>query len=136
MDDDALPLQPPKIMLPQIGVEVNGAVVTAHVLIIGMGGLGSPVAMYLAAAGIGTTTLVDDDDVDLSNLQRQIVRTTERHRHAEDRSAALTLQALNPDTTVHPVGTRLHDEALLQAVDAAADAVVDCNGTAVCDHLH
>ncbi|MDH5485844.1 MAG: ThiF family adenylyltransferase, partial [Gammaproteobacteria bacterium] len=76
MNDQQLLRYSRQILLPQFGIEGQQKLLDAHVLIIGLGGLGSPVAMYLAAAGIGKLTLVDDDRVDLSNLQRQIIHST------------------------------------------------------------
>jgi len=78
MDDDALLRYSRQIMLPQIGIEGQERLRASRALIVGLGGLGSPVAMYLAAAGIGTLELCDDDRVDLSNLQRQVAHTTAR----------------------------------------------------------
>ncbi len=73
------------LLLPEIGAEGQAKLLDAKVLLLGAGGLGSPTALYLAAAGVGTLGIVDDDDVDLSNLQRQVIHTTDRHRHAEGR---------------------------------------------------
>ncbi|MDJ0740408.1 MAG: molybdopterin-synthase adenylyltransferase MoeB [Gammaproteobacteria bacterium] len=126
MDDAALLRYSRQIMLPQLGIEGQQRLRAAHVLIVGLGGLGSPAAMYLGAAGIGTLTLVDDDAVDLSNLQRQIAHTTARIGTPKTHSAAQTLRALNPDTRVQTIDARLHGAALQRAVDGA-DAVVDCS---------
>lgn len=126
MDDETLLRYSRQIMLPQLGVEGQQRLCDAHVLVIGVGGLGSPVAMYLAAAGIGTLTLVDDDTVDLSNLQRQIVHNTDRIGQSKTGSASTTLHALNPLSEVRTVNSRLQDDALDAAV-ADADAVVDCS---------
>lgn len=114
-----------QIMLPEVEIDGQEAWRQAKVLILGVGGLGSPVAMYLAAAGVGELVLVDDDEVDLSNLQRQIVHTTARIGDAKVESARQTLLALNPDTTIQVVNQRL-DEAALFAVVAEVDLVVDC----------
>lgn len=94
-------------------------------LIVGLGGLGSPASIYLAAAGVGHLVLVDDDAVDLSNLQRQILHTTERIGQSKVESARQTLQALNPDIRIDTLPRRLSQEALRQQV-AAADLVLDC----------
>ncbi len=95
-------------------------------LIIGVGGLGSPVAMYLAASGVGHLVLVDYDMVELSNLQRQIVHTTDRLGMQKVASAQRTLAALNPEVRVTAIAGQLDPEALLEQVQLA-DAVVDCS---------
>lgn len=95
------------LSLPDVGLAGQRALQQSAVLIVGAGGLGSPVAMYLAAAGVGTIGLVDDDVVDCSNLQRQIVHTTERIGTPKVESAAAMLRALNPHATVHPHPVRL-----------------------------
>lgn len=114
-----------QIMLPEVEIDGQEAWLNAKVLILGVGGLGSPVAMYLAAAGVGELVLVDDDQVDLSNLQRQIVHTTDRIGEAKVESARQALLALNPDTRIRAVNQRL-DEAQLASAVADVDLVVDC----------
>lgn len=114
-----------QIMLPEVEIDGQEAWLNAKVLILGVGGLGSPVAMYLAAAGVGELVLVDDDQVDLSNLQRQIVHTTERIGEAKVESARQALLALNPETRIRAVNQRL-DEAQLARAVADVDLVVDC----------
>ncbi len=126
MDDDALLRYSRQIMLPEMGVEGQERLRASRVLIIGLGGLGSPAAMYLAAAGVGTLELVDDDRVDLSNLQRQVLHTTDRIGVEKALSAQLGLRALNPEPRLLLRQTRLQDAALNDAV-AAADLVVDCS---------
>ena len=126
MDDDALLRYSRQIMLPELGIEGQQRLLNARALIIGLGGLGSPAAMYLAAAGIGTLQLADDDRVDLSNLQRQVLHTTARIGQDKTASAAAALQALNPGTRILPHNTRLQGEMLHDAV-AAADVVLDCS---------
>ena len=125
MQDQQLLRYSRQIMLPEVEIEGQEAWLNSRVLVIGAGGLGSPVAIYLAAAGIGTLVLVDDDEVDLSNLQRQIVHTTDRIGQPKVDSAKHSLQALNPTITVETIGQRLVGEALDQQV-AQADLVVDC----------
>jgi len=88
------------ILLPQVGGQGQEKLLASKVLVVGAGGLGSPVLMYLAAAGVGTIGVIDDDDVELSNLQRQIAHTTGRVGMAKVESAAETLRAINPDVTV------------------------------------
>lgn len=113
------------ILLNEFGVEAQARIVSSHALIVGAGGLGSPAAFYLAAAGVGTLTLVDDDEVELSNLQRQILHTTERIGMHKAESAKQTLEALNPSIRIHTVCERL-DEDALQPLVMAADVVLDC----------
>jgi adenylyltransferase/sulfurtransferase len=124
MDDGQLLRYSRQIMLPQIGVEGQQKLLDAEVLLIGAGGLGSPVAMYLASAGIGRMTIVDDDQVDLSNLQRQILHTSDDIGRPKVESAKQTLNALNPDTRVTAVRVRASLEQLDRLVDGA-DVVVD-----------
>ena len=113
-----------QIMLPEIGVEGQERLWASRVLLVGVGGLGSPIAMYLAASGVGHLVLVDHDAVDLSNLQRQIVHTTASLGEPKVRSAARTLAALNPEVRVDMVDHALAGEALGRQV-AAADVVVE-----------
>ncbi|MCW9077823.1 MAG: molybdopterin-synthase adenylyltransferase MoeB [Gammaproteobacteria bacterium] len=126
MDDEALLRYSRQIMLPELGIDGQQRLRDAQALIIGLGGLGSPVAMYLAAAGVGTLELVDDDQVDLSNLQRQILHTTDRIGRDKTSSAQAGLNALNPEPQLILRNARLHDERLNDAVDAA-DLVLDCS---------
>src|ERR671922_1695184 len=88
------------IILPEVGGLGQTKLLEAKVLLVGAGGLGSPAALYLAAAGVGTLGIIDADTVDLSNLQRQILHTTANVGRAKTESARKTLQALNPDVTV------------------------------------
>ena len=126
MDDEALLRYSRQIMLPELGIDGQQRLRDAQALIIGLGGLGSPVAMYLAAAGVGTLELVDDDQVDLSNLQRQILHTTDRIGRDKTSSAQAGRSALNPETRLILCNARLHGERLNDAVDAA-DLVLDCS---------
>ena len=113
------------ILLDDIGVEGQQALLDAHALIVGAGGLGSPAALYLASAGVGQMTLVDDDAVDLTNLQRQIMHTEARVGQPKVASAQAAIAALNPEVRVHTVARRA-DEALLTELAGAADVVLDC----------
>lgn len=88
------------IILQEVGVKGQKKLLNASVLIIGAGGLGAPAALYLAAAGVGTIGIVDADEVDLSNLQRQVIHTTNDVGKAKVKSAAETMEAINPDVTV------------------------------------
>ena len=113
-----------QLLIPEIGQAGQRRLLDARVLLIGAGGLGSPAALYLAAAGIGVLGIVDDDVVDESNLQRQVLHTADRVGMAKTESAEMTLNALNPDVAVirHPV--RL-DERNVEALVAAYDVIVD-----------
>ncbi|MEQ8858455.1 MAG: molybdopterin-synthase adenylyltransferase MoeB [Pseudomonadales bacterium] len=113
-----------QIMLPELDVAGQETLLNARVLIVGMGGLGSPAAMYLAAAGVGTLVIADHDDVELSNLQRQIVHDTQSLGEPKVASAARTLARLNPGVRVETVASRLTPEWLAEQV-GACDAVLD-----------
>ncbi|MCW9013542.1 MAG: molybdopterin-synthase adenylyltransferase MoeB [Gammaproteobacteria bacterium] len=125
MNDEQLLRYSRQILLPQFGVEGQQKLLHAHVLIIGLGGLGSPVAMYLAAAGVGTLTLVDHDIVEISNLQRQIIHRTENINQTKVASAQQNLLALNPEITIHCINHKLDTDELnqlTQQVDVVVDA--------------
>jgi molybdopterin/thiamine biosynthesis adenylyltransferase len=113
------------LLLEDVGVEGQRRILKSRVLIIGAGGLGSPAAMYLACSGVGNITIVDDDTVDLTNLQRQIMHSTERIGQAKVLSAQSTLAQLNPAVQVQALQTRA-DAKLLQSLVAQADVVLDC----------
>jgi len=113
-----------QIMLPEVDISGQQRLLDARVLIMGMGGLGSPIAIYLAAAGVGTLVLVDFDDVDLSNLQRQIIHTTATIGISKVASACQQIQALNPDVQVEQINSRLRGSELLEQMKMA-DVVVD-----------
>ena len=125
MDDRQLLRYSRHILLDDIGVEGQEKLLAAHALVIGAGGLGSPVALYLASAGVGRITLVDDDTVDLTNLQRQIAHTEARVGQPKVESARAAIAAINPDVQVRTVAQRA-DEALLRPLVAEADVVLDC----------
>ena len=125
MRDDQLLRYSRQIMLPDVDISGQEKLGAARVLIVGVGGLGSPVALYLAAAGVGHLTLCDDDEVDLSNLQRQIAHTTSAIGDNKAVSAKVRLEALNPDVDVQVVDQRL-DAAGLTARLADVDLVMDC----------
>ncbi|MBD2858755.1 molybdopterin-synthase adenylyltransferase MoeB [Spongiibacter sp. KMU-158] len=126
MKDEQLLRYSRHILLPELDVDGQQALLDSRVLIVGLGGLGSPVALYLAAAGVGCLHLVDDDLVELSNLQRQIAHGTEDIGRAKVDSAASSAARLNSDVQVVADALRLEGEALAQAV-AAADLVVDAS---------
>jgi adenylyltransferase/sulfurtransferase len=112
------------ILLRDIDVEGQQKLLASRVLIVGLGGLGSPAAMYLAASGIGRLAIADGDSVDLTNLQRQIVHTTAAVGAAKTESAARTLRALNPEIEIIPIAQRLDGESLREQV-RQADVVLD-----------
>jgi adenylyltransferase/sulfurtransferase len=124
MNDEQLLRYSRQILLPQFGVEGQERLMASTVLVVGAGGLGSPVALYLAAAGVGRLIIADFDRVDLTNLQRQILHATDRIGTAKAESARRTLHALNPEIEIVPIGRRLEGELLREQV-AASDAVVD-----------
>jgi molybdopterin-synthase adenylyltransferase len=125
MNDEQLLRYSRQIMLPGLDVEGQQRLLQATVLIVGMGGLGSPVAMYLAAAGIGHLILADDDEVELSNLQRQIIHRTASLGQTKVESARDTLQTLNPDTKLTTLAKRLNESDLDRLLAEGVDLVVD-----------
>ncbi len=125
MNDEQLLRYSRQIMLPRFDIEGQQKLLDAHVLIMGLGGLGSPVAMYLAAAGVGRLSLVDFDEVDLSNLQRQVVHSSETIGQPKVDSAAARIGHLNPECTTTCINRQLDQpalEQLLQDVDVLVDA--------------
>lgn len=125
MNDDELLRYSRQIMLPQMDVRGQEALLDASVLVIGLGGLGCPAAMYLASSGVGRLVLADGDVVDLSNLQRQVAHTTDSIGMAKVASAARTLHNLNDGVQVSTLAQRLEGAALDDAVKDA-DVVLDC----------
>ncbi|MCK4843240.1 MAG: molybdopterin-synthase adenylyltransferase MoeB [Methylococcales bacterium] len=125
MNDQQLLRYSRQIMLPQIDIEGQQKLLAAKVLIIGAGGLGSPASIYLAAAGIGQITIYDDDEVDLSNLQRQIAHHTDDIGTDKVISTQKTLKKINPDIKVIAVKQRLKGDTLNKEVQSA-DIVLDC----------
>ena len=125
MEDEELLRYSRQIMLPDLDVAGQEALLAATVMIIGLGGLGSPAAMYLGAAGVGKLILCDDDVVDLSNLQRQIAHDSHRLGANKAASAAQQIAALNPGCETRTIETRL-DTAALVAELANVDLVLDC----------
>ena len=114
------------ILLNEIGIEGQQRIREARMLIIGAGGLGSPAAYYLASAGVGSIVLVDGDAVDLTNLQRQILHTTERVGTLKAHSGQAALQAINPEVEITPIAQRVDSEALEELVTHAT-VVLDCS---------
>jgi adenylyltransferase/sulfurtransferase len=126
MNDEQLLRYSRHILLPEIGVEGQEKLLASSALIVGAGGLGSPAAMYLAAAGVGTITLADGDTVDLTNLQRQILHTTESVGRPKAASGREALRKINPEVKVVPLQQRLQEEGL-GALVASSSVVLDCS---------
>ena len=124
MNDDQLLRYSRQILLPQVGFEGQDRLTNSTALVVGVGGLGSPAAMYLAAAGVGHVIIADSDKVDLSNLQRQIAHRTADMGRPKVESAREALIALNPEVRVTAISARLEGE-LLEDQAAQADVVVD-----------
>ena len=126
MNDQQLLRYSRHILLDEIDIEGQEKLLAAHALIIGAGGLGSPAALYLASAGVGTITLVDDDTVDLTNLQRQILHTTARVGQAKVLSGQQTLNEINPTINIVTLKERVSGERLDELVRNAS-VVLDCS---------
>jgi len=126
MDDSQLLRYSRHILLDELGPDAQAKFARAHALVIGVGGLGAPVAQFLAAAGVGTITLCDADCVDLTNLQRQILYATGDVGTPKVVAAAARLSAINPGVTLRPLTMRLEGDALRARV-AEADVVADCS---------
>ena len=125
MDDTELLRYSRHILLPEIGIDGQESIASSHVLVVGAGGLGSPVVLYLASAGVGTITLCDADSVDLTNLQRQIAHDTSTIGLPKVESAQRRIAAINPGVEVRAVRMRVGDEQLAELA-AAASVIVDC----------
>jgi len=126
LDDEALLRYSRHILLPQVGIEGQERLLNARALVLGAGGLGSPAALYLASAGIGTLALVDGDTVDLTNLQRQILHRSAAIGRPKVESGVATLADINPRCKVLPLQERLAGARLEEEV-ALADVVLDCS---------
>jgi molybdopterin-synthase adenylyltransferase len=124
MDDQQLLRYSRHILLNEIGIDGQEKLLAAHALLIGAGGLGAPVSLYLAASGVGRITLCDHDTVDLTNLQRQIVHVTDAIGRQKVDSARATLARINPEVRVVPVAERIAGERLEELVHAS-DVVID-----------
>jgi adenylyltransferase/sulfurtransferase len=124
LNDDQLLRYSRHILLPEIGIEGQQKLLASHALVVGAGGLGSPVALYLAASGVGRITLCDHDDVDLTNLQRQIAHDTTTIGQPKVESARAALARINPEVKVISVRERV-EGARLEALVATADVVID-----------
>jgi molybdopterin/thiamine biosynthesis adenylyltransferase len=126
MNDDQLLRYSRHILLDDIGIEGQDRLRAAHAIVVGVGGLGSPAALYLAASGVGRITLIDDDDVDLTNLQRQILHGTADVGRAKVASGHDALARLNPEVVVDTLHQRV-DAASLARLVPTADVVLDCS---------
>jgi adenylyltransferase/sulfurtransferase len=123
-----------QIMLPEVDIAGQEALQNSRVMIMGIGGLGSPAALYLAAAGVGRLLLCDDDEVELSNLQRQIAHTQEAIGTNKAVSAAQTIQALNPYVQTDTQTTRLEEDELRAKIEDV-DLVLDCTDNFASRHM-
>jgi molybdopterin-synthase adenylyltransferase len=126
MNDDQLLRYSRHILLDAIGIEGQRRLLAAHALVIGAGGLGSPVLLFLASAGVGTITVADDDSVDLTNLQRQIAHRSSAIGQPKVHSAAAAMTAINPEVHVVALAERA-DAQHLAVLVKAADVVIDCS---------
>lgn len=126
MNDNQLLRYSRHILLPQIAYEGQEKLALSHALIVGAGGLGSPVALYLGAGGVGKLTICDFDNVDLTNLQRQVIHTTQAVGTNKAVSAQQTLAAINPEITVVPIPRKSSEEEFT-ALAQGADVVIDCS---------
>jgi len=125
MDDAQLLRYSRHILLDELGIDGQEKLLASHALIVGAGGLGSPVSLYLGSAGVGHITVVDDDWVDATNLQRQIAHTLDRVGQLKADSVRTAIAQINPDVTVTPI-TQRANEVLLDTLVAQADVVLDC----------
>jgi molybdopterin-synthase adenylyltransferase len=125
MDDAQLLRYSRHILLNELGIDGQEKLLASHALIIGAGGLGSPVSLYLGSAGVGHITVVDHDQVDATNLQRQIAHTLDRVGQSKAESVRTAIAQINPDVRVSPI-TQRADAALLDMLVAQADVVIDC----------
>lgn len=126
MNDDQLLRYSRHILLDEVGIDGQERISNSHALVIGAGGLGSPVALYLGSAGVGHITLVDHDTVDLSNLQRQLAHTTDRIGISKVESARQSVAAINPHVQISARQQRA-DATLLEQLVPQADVVLDCS---------
>jgi molybdopterin-synthase adenylyltransferase len=134
MTDDQLLRYSRHILLDEVGVEGQQKLLESHALVIGAGGLGSPVALYLGTAGVGRITLVDHDAVDLTNLQRQIAHNLERVGRPKAESARDAIGAINPDVLVRPLVMKVDAQAL-DELAPGADVVIDCTDNFATRHM-
>jgi molybdopterin-synthase adenylyltransferase len=121
------------ILLDDIGIEAQSKICASTALIVGAGGLGSPAAMYLASAGVGHIILADDDNVDITNLQRQIMHTTDRVGMTKVKSGGKALEAINPTIRITSLNKRLEEEALIDMI-GQVNVVLDCSDNFLTRH--
>jgi adenylyltransferase/sulfurtransferase len=126
MNDDQLLRYSRHILLPEIGVEGQESFQKSNALIIGAGGLGSPAALFLASSGVGSITICDEDTVDLTNLQRQIIHTTDSVGSPKVESAQRSMEAINPDVQIKSINRRAEGQMLKNLVSASS-IVLDCS---------
>ena len=134
MNDDQLLRYSRHLLLPEIEVAGQEKLLNARVLLIGLGGLGSPIAMYLTAAGVGELVIVDHDRVEMSNLQRQIIHRTRALGQPKAESAAEALWAMNPDTRITAITHKLNEEQLTEQA-TQADLIIDATDNFTTRHL-
>jgi molybdopterin/thiamine biosynthesis adenylyltransferase len=134
MQDEMLKQYTRQMVLPQIGQQGQQALLDAHILIIGLGGLGSPAALYLAAAGIGQLTICDHDRVDLSNLHRQILYSRQHLGLKKTVAATQQLRAIRPDITINTIEHRMNERELSEHVQKT-ELVLDCSDNFQTRHL-
>lgn len=126
MNDQQLLRYSRHILLPQIEYHGQASLLQSHAIIIGAGGLGSPVALYMAASGVGKLTICDFDTVDLTNLQRQIIHTVASLGMNKALSAQVTIHAINPDIIVNAITDQSNEQVLAELIKTA-DVVIDCS---------
>ncbi len=134
MNDEQLLRYSRHILLVELGIEGQEQLLASHAVVIGAGGLGSPVALYLASAGVGHITLVDHDEVDATNLQRQIAHNLERVGTPKAESARIAMHAINPEVRIDAL-VRRADDALLDELLPTAQLVLDCTDNFATRHL-
>jgi len=134
MNDEQLLRYSRHILLDELGIEGQEKLLASHAVVIGAGGLGSPVALYLASAGVGHITLVDHDEVDATNLQRQIAHNLDRVGLPKAESARIAMHAINPEVRVDAL-VRRADDALLDELLPTAQVVLDCTDNFATRHL-
>jgi molybdopterin/thiamine biosynthesis adenylyltransferase len=126
MNDNQLLRYSRHILLPQISIEGQQKLMDSHALIVGAGGLGSPVALYLGAGGVGRLTICDFDNVDLTNLQRQVIHSTQSVGTNKAESAQRTLGTINPEIVVVPIPKKSTEQEFAELAESA-DVVIDCS---------
>ncbi len=134
MNDEQLLRYSRHILLDELGIEGQERLLAAHAVVIGAGGLGSPVALYLASAGVGRITLIDHDQVDATNLQRQIAHNLERVGSPKAESARTAMHAINPEVRIDAL-VRRADDALLDGLLPTVQLVLDCTDNFATRHL-